>query len=56
MIRVENHQIYSMSVNKISLSVNNTKRVIMENGINTLTYEHKDLTQYKSYKIGGETP
>ena len=35
-IRSENHDIYSMTVNKVALSANDDKRLICENKINTL--------------------
>ena len=35
-IRSENHNIYSMTVNKVALSANDDKRLICENKINTL--------------------
>ena len=35
-IRSQNHNIYSMTVNKVALSANDDKRLICENKINTL--------------------
>ena len=35
-IRSQNHDIYSMTVNKVALSTNDDKRLICENKINTL--------------------
>ena len=35
-IRSQNHEIYSMTVNKVALSANDDKRLICENKINTL--------------------
>ena len=35
-IRSENHNIYSMTINKVALSANDDKRLICENKINTL--------------------
>ena len=35
-IRSQNHDIYSMTVNKVALSANDDKRLICENKINTL--------------------
>ena len=34
-IRTKNHDIYSMTVNKLALSANDDKRLICENKINT---------------------
>jgi len=39
-IRHENHHLKTMEVNKISLSPLDTKRYIMENGVETLAYGH----------------
>ena len=36
-IRSQNHDIYSMTVNKVALSANDDKRLICENKINTIT-------------------
>ena len=36
-IRSQNHDIYSMTVNKVALSANDDKKLICENKINTLT-------------------
>ena len=41
-IRSENHDIYSMTINKVALSANDDKRLICENKIDTLA-----LTSYK---------
>ena len=35
-IRSQNHDIYSMTVNKVALSANDDKRLISSNKINTL--------------------
>ena len=43
MLSSERHQIYAVTVNKTSLSPNDTKRKIMEDGIHTLAYGHKDI-------------
>ena len=40
-IRSENHDIYSMTVNKVALSANDDKRLICENKINTLALRPK---------------
>ena len=36
-IRSQNHDIYSMTINKVALSANDDKRLIFENKINTLS-------------------
>ena len=43
MLRSERHQIYGMRMNKVSLSPLDTKRWILNNGIDTLAYGHKDI-------------
>ena len=40
MLRSYNHQIYGLRMNKISLSPLDTKRWIMDDGVNTLAYGH----------------
>ena len=37
------HTIYTEKINKVALSADDDKRVIMGNGIDTLAYGHKDL-------------
>src|SRR6218665_473667 len=41
--RSYHHDIYSMEVNKIALSGNDDKRVILEDGVHTLAYGHYSL-------------
>jgi hypothetical protein len=43
MLRSEQHQIYGLCVNQISLSPFDSKRWITDDGINTLAYDHKDM-------------
>ena len=43
MILSEGHKIYSMHVNKVSLSPFDTKRWIADDGVHTLAYGHKDI-------------
>ena len=40
---VIHHDIYSMEVNKIALSADYDKRVILDDGIHTLAYGHYSL-------------
>ena len=42
-IRSHCHEIYTEEINKISLSSDDDKRVIMADGIHTLAYGHKNL-------------
>ena len=42
-IRSHCHQIYTEEINKISLSSDDNKRVIMTDGIHTLAYGHTNL-------------
>ena len=42
-IRSHCHEIYTEEINKITLSSDNDKRVIMTDGIHTLAYGHKIL-------------
>ena len=39
-IRSYNHEIFSETVNKIALSANDDKRIIMEDKISTFAYGH----------------
>ena len=41
----ERHNIGSCVINKISLSCYNDKRFILNDGINTLTYGHKNIVE-----------
>ena len=43
MILSEGHEVYSMHVNKVSLSPFDTKRWIADDGVHTLAYGHKDI-------------
>ena len=42
-IRSHKHEIFSETVNKIVLSANDYKRIIMEDKISTLAYGHKTI-------------
>jgi len=42
-LRSGDHKIYSMRLNKVSLSPFDTKRWIAEDGVNRLAYGHKDI-------------
>ena len=42
-IRSHCHEIYTEEINKIALSSDDDKRVIMTDGIHTLAYGHKNL-------------
>ena len=41
----KNHRIYTQEINKMSLSWFDDKRYILDNGINTLAYGHKDISK-----------
>ena len=40
LIRHQNHELYTESVEKIALSAKDDKRIILENKIDTLAYGH----------------
>jgi len=42
-IQSENHDIYTEEINKIALSAEDDKRVVLEDGINTKAYGHFSL-------------
>ena len=42
----EGHEIYGMHMEKVSLSVFNTKWGIAEDGVHTLAYGHKDIIRH----------
>ena len=42
-IRSHSHEIYTEEINKIALSSDDDKRVIMADGIHTLAYGHRNL-------------
>ncbi|RWR99447.1 uncharacterized protein B4U79_03152, partial [Dinothrombium tinctorium] len=42
-ISVKDHTIFSVSINKLSLSLFDDKRYILDDGINTLAFGHKDI-------------
>jgi len=44
-IRSRLHEVFSEEVNKIALSSEDDKRVIMEDGIHTNAYEHYSLRE-----------
>ena len=42
-IRSEKHELYTQQTNKVALSAEDDKRVIMEDGISTPAYGHYSL-------------
>jgi len=42
-IQSKDHFVYSKSIDKIALSANDVKRIIMRDGINTIAYGHYRL-------------
>ena len=42
-IRSEKHELYTQQINKVALSAEDDKRIIMEDGISTLAYGHYSL-------------
>ena len=42
-IQAKNHKLGAYEINKISLSCFDDKRFVLDDGIYTLTYFHKDL-------------
>ena len=48
-IQSKEHQIYSLSTSKVSLSCNDSKRFILEDNIHTLPYGHYAIPQYRKY-------
>jgi len=42
-IRPEKHELYTQQINRVALSAEDDKRIIMEDGINTKAYGHFSL-------------
>lgn len=45
----DNHNVYSVETNKISLSSYDNKRYILDDGITTLAYGHKDANEFEQF-------
>ena len=50
------HEIYNEEINKIALSADDDKRVIMADGIHTLAYDHTNLKNCKWKMSYNEIP
>ena len=50
-IQGKNHKMGTYEINKISLSVFDDKRFVLNNGVHTLAYFHKDLKNYRWLQI-----
>ena len=50
-IKSFNHKMFTYESNKISLSTFDDKRYILDNGISTLAYGHKDIPKKNKLKI-----
>ena len=50
-IRSDHHQISSYQINKTSLSCYDDKRYILNDGISSLAYGHKDISTYTYLRI-----
>ena len=46
-IRSDNHKLKSYTINKISLSCYDDKRYILNNGVDTMSFGHKDLLELR---------
>ena len=46
-IRSHLHDVYTEEVNKVALSAEDDKRVVMEDGIHTLAYGHYSIKKLK---------
>ena len=42
-IQSNSHSVGTYDLNKISLSCSDDKRYVLDDGINTLAYDHKDI-------------
>ena len=50
-LRSDKHDIYTEEVNKIALSADDDKRIIMKDGISTLAYEHYKAVAEKAENL-----
>ena len=49
-IQAKKHSVGTYEINKISLSVTDDKRLVLNDNIHTLAYFHKDIDSYKKNK------
>ena len=55
-IQSKKHKIGTYEIDKISLSCFDDKRFVLNDGIHTLAYFHKDIDSYKKNKNKKEFP
>ena len=54
-IRSYKHDLYTEEVNKVALSAEDDKRVIMEDGIHTLALGHYSLKREANHRVDSRT-
>ena len=50
-IQSKSHELSTYNVFKISLSCFDDKRYVLDDGVNTLAYFHKDIKNYRNDKM-----
>ena len=54
-IKAKKHKIGTYEIDKISLSCFDDKRYVLDNGVNTLAYFHKDYNKYDKSKNNNDS-